>query len=159
MPVESVSVSAEGIVNDLRLASSCRTPVLISASGPESARTLAYEIHDMSIRSAGPFRAFRARSFPTDADALYRACHELKRLSHWGTLYIDGVEETPVVSLKAAFDELLRLSPVYDVRLICGTAVKLHEYVQNGLFDEACFYRLNALHIDALRMTSHHPES
>ena len=158
-PVECVSLAAEGIVTDVRLAAGCRAPVLVSASTPDAARAIAYEIHDQSPRAVGPFRAFRARGFPTDRGALHRTCRDLKRLSHWGTLYIDRVEEIPGAAVRVALEELFGANGLYDLRLICGTSVRLHDYVRSGLFDEAWFYRLNVVHIDALWMTSSRLES
>lgn len=141
------------MVEDEALAAGLSTTVLISAATPAAVETIAYRIHQGSIRASRPFICVNAADFPSEEHLLGAACLRLFNAAHGGTVFLNNVErmsspmQQQFTVLLDAFE--LGRSAHDALRLVSGTTVWLFERVCAGTFSEALFYRLNVLHLQS----------
>ncbi len=137
-----------------------------SGTGKELA---ARRIHELSLRSSGPFIVLDCAAYPQtlleaemfghEKGAFTGAVHARKglfELAQGGTLFLDEVGDIPLPSqvklLRALqFKEFHRLGSEtvtrVDVRVIAATARNLREEIDRGTFREDLYYRLHVIPI------------
>lgn len=149
--------------------------VLITGENGTGKDLLAREIHNHSGRRNGPMVSVDAGAIPetlfeselfghakgafTDAYADKAGKIEL---AEGGTLFLDEIGNIPL-HLQAKLLRVLQNRTVtrvgdtkprsVDIRLVCATNIDLRRNVQEGLFREDLFYRINtmSIHLPALR--------
>jgi len=149
--------------------------VLITGETGSGKEMVARAIHGLSPFSNGPFVAVNCGAIPesliegelfghekgafTGAHALHKGKFELARN---GTLFLDEIGEMPL-ALQARLLRVLEEQQLYriggerpisiNVRVVAATQVNLEKAVDDKLFREDLYYRLNVLrvHIPALR--------
>ncbi|OGG94600.1 MAG: hypothetical protein A2527_05290 [Candidatus Lambdaproteobacteria bacterium RIFOXYD2_FULL_50_16] len=149
--------------------------VLITGETGTGKEMAAHAIHDLSRYKNGPFIAVNCGAIPetliegelfghekgafTGAGNLHKGKFEL---AQEGTLFLDEIGEMPLL-LQARLLRVLEERAVYriggekpipvDLRVLAATRVDLAKAVENGLFREDLYYRLNILplHLPALR--------
>lgn len=149
--------------------------VLITGETGTGKEMVARAIHELSPFSNGPFVAVNCGAIPetliegelfghekgsfTGAQAQHRGKFELAKN---GTLFLDEIGEMPL-ALQARLLRVLEERQFYRVggerpiqiqlRIVAATQVHLEKSVDDGLFREDLYYRLNVLrvHLPALR--------
>ena len=146
------------------------TTVLITGESGTGKELVAQGIHDKSSRADMPFIAVNCGGVPETLleseffgymkGAFTGANQNKKGLfaeADGGTLFLDEIGELPL-SLQVKLLRVLQegeIRPVgagktvkIDVRMIAATSRNLEEDVQNGLFRDDLFFRLNVVHLD-----------
>ena len=149
--------------------------VLVTGETGSGKEMVARAIHGLSPFSNGPFVAVNCGAIPesliegelfghekgafTGAHSLHKGKFELARN---GTLFLDEIGEMPL-ALQARLLRVLEEGQLYriggeksvkiNVRVVAATQVNLEKAVEDKLFREDLYYRLNVLrvHIPALR--------
>ncbi|MCP4752049.1 MAG: sigma-54-dependent Fis family transcriptional regulator [Proteobacteria bacterium] len=168
------SVMRRGLMVLPKIAAS-RHGVLITGETGTGKEMVARAIHELSPFAGGPFVAVNCGAIPesliegelfghekgsfTGAQTLHRGKFELARN---GTLFLDEIGEMPL-ALQARLLRVLEEMQFYRVggekpvhihlRIVAATQVNLEKSVEDGLFREDLYYRLNVLriHLPALR--------
>jgi len=157
------------IVELIKQIAPSRSTVFISGETGTGKEMAAQSIHHYSPRrnksfinincGAIPENLLEAELFGFEPGAFTGAIKPKRgkiELAHEGTLFLDEISElTPVMQVKLLRvlqnSEFERLGSVetkkVDIRLIAATNVDLEERVENGLFREDLFYRLNVIAI------------
>ena len=147
-----------------------QAPVLIHGETGTGKELVARLIHEQGPRRTGPFIAINCGAIPrdlmeseffghkkgsftgafSDKQGLFEAANE-------GTLFLDEVAELPLdlqVKLLRAIQEK-KVRPVGDtlekttnIRLISATHRNLHDMINNGLFRQDFYYRINVIPIE-----------
>ena len=158
----------------LRLAASS-VPVAIYGESGSGKELAARDIHALSARSSGPFVPVNCGAIPESLmeseffgarrGAFTGATEDRPgffQAAHGGTLFLDEIAELPLamqVKLLRVIQEgkvrklgSAREEPV-DVRILCATHVHLSQAVQQKIFRQDLYYRLNVieLQLPALR--------
>ena len=144
--------------------------ILITGASGTGKEMLVQGIHNRSQRAAGPFVAVNCAAIPENlleselfgyADGAFTGAKKGGRqgmfeLAHGGTLFLDEIGEMPA-SLQARLLRVLQEREVMplgsekvipiDVRVIAATNKDLGKMVQDGVFREDLYYRLNILRI------------
>ncbi|HEX4478894.1 MAG TPA: sigma 54-interacting transcriptional regulator [Polyangiaceae bacterium] len=143
--------------------------VLVTGESGTGKELVARALHAASDRASGPFIAVNCGAIPEalleselfgHAKGSFTGAHATKSgriaMAQGGTLFLDEIGELPL-SLQVKLLRVLQskeYSPVgdtrtltADVRIVAATNVDLEVAVQNGLFREDLFYRLNVIHI------------
>jgi len=143
--------------------------VLILGESGTGKELAARRIHELSLRSAGPFVVLDCAAYPQtlleaemfghEKGAFTGATHARKglfELAQGGTLFLDEVGDIPLPSqvklLRALqFKEFHRLGGEtltrVDVRVVAATARNLREQIEQGTFREDLYYRLHVIPI------------
>jgi len=149
--------------------------ILVTGETGTGKEMVAHAIHGLSPFSNGPFIAVNCGAIPenliegelfghekgsfTGAQGLHKGKFELAKN---GTLFLDEIGEMPLV-LQARLLRVLEERQFYriggekpistNLRIVAATQVNLEKSVENGLFREDLYYRLNVLrlHIPPLR--------
>lgn len=146
-----------------------RSTVLLSGESGTGKELVARAIHNLSPRKDGPWIAVNCGAIPetlieselfghkkgafTDASQDKAGLFEE---AHKGTLFLDEIAELPMATqvklLRVIQEEEVRRvganhSSKIDVRIIAASLHDLHERVEQGLFREDLFYRLNVINI------------
>ncbi|MEW6349675.1 MAG: sigma-54 dependent transcriptional regulator [Thermodesulfobacteriota bacterium] len=151
------------------------TTVLIQGESGTGKELVAWALHRLSPRGSGPFLTLNCAAVPADLIESELFGHKrgaftgavsdhkgLFRAADTGTLFLDEIEATqPAMQVK-----LLRslqtgevrpvgeiLTQQVDVRLVAASNRDLYQYVNQGLFREDLFYRINVfpIHLAPLR--------
>jgi DNA-binding NtrC family response regulator len=164
------SPSMQALTSQIARVASTETSVLILGESGTGKELVAQTLHKHSRRGTGPF-------IPINCSALPEALLESELFGHkrgaftdaksdrkglfleaeGGTLFLDEVGEIPMTlqpKLLRALEER-RVRPVgdntevaFDVRIISATNRDLEYAVEEGLFREDLFYRLNVIQVE-----------
>jgi PAS domain S-box-containing protein len=152
-----------------RAANSGSTVLILGESGTGK-ELFAHAIHQASRRSGGPFVVLNAVAIPEDLLESELFGHEKGaftgalrtkigrfELAHGGTLFLDEIGDMSI-NLQAKLLRILqeqrfeRVGGVntirVDVRIITATNRDLRRRIQEGLFREDLFYRLNVMRVE-----------
>lgn len=144
-----------------------RTPVLITGESGTGKERVAQLIHQASAQADGPFLPVNCGAIPNDLleseffghikGSFTGAAHDregLFRAASGGTLFLDEVADLPLsmqVKLLRAIQER-KVRPVggdseinIDVRLLSASHHDLDDQVEQGLFRQDLYYRLNVI--------------
>ena len=144
-----------------------------SGSGKE---ILARAIHEQSPRASSPFVTIPCATLVPESfeDVLFGREEEgrvlqvgLLEQAHGGTLFLDAVQEIPLITQgkmvrilqEHEFKRMDGLSSVsVDVRIIASTSIDLKQAIQENLFREDLYYRLNVIPIEVPSLRSRHED-
>ena len=153
-----------------KLAAKSDTTVLLEGESGTGKELLAQSIHNCSYRREGPFVAINCGAIPRDLieselfgydeGAFTGAKHGGRpgkfEMAHGGTLFLDEIGEMPfemqVMLLRVLQQsQIIRVGgtqviPV-DVRIVAATNRNLWQMVQDGMFRDDLYYRLNVMDI------------
>ncbi|WP_372719898.1 sigma-54-dependent transcriptional regulator [Novipirellula sp.] len=160
----------QAVFQQIRQVAATEATVLIQGESGTGKELIARALHDLSDRSSGPFIAVNLGAMPENLLESELFGHEKGSFSGasrqkpgcfeqaaGGTLFLDEVTE---MSAKSQVD-LLRVleSRVFtrvggeelihaDVRIVSATNRSVHELIDEGVFREDLFYRLNVIPIE-----------
>lgn len=134
--------------------------ILIHGESGTGKELVGMAIHNASTRAKGPFVSVKCSALTEEAiQAELFSPNENKgkiQQAHQGTLFLDEVGDLPL-NVQANLLSLLqdgtveshddKYSKDLDVRVIAATHMDLEKAVEDGLFREDLFYRLNVLRI------------
>jgi DNA-binding NtrC family response regulator len=143
--------------------------VLISGETGTGKELVARAVHVLSRRANGPFVPINCGAIPESLiegelfgheKGAFTGAHAARKgkfeSAHGGTLFLDEIGEMPL-SLQVRLLRVLEEKKVYrigaehpvhiNVRVIAATRVDLEKAVNDGLFREDLYYRLNVLRI------------
>ena len=170
------SAAAQEVKRQARRAAQSSSPVLLLGETGTGKELLAHAIHAASPRSRGPLVSVNIAAIPETlleaeffgvAAGAYTGAERKGRdgkfkLADGGTLFLDEIGDMPL-ALQAKLLRALqegeveplgsnRLVP-FDARIVAATSRDLASLVQQGLFREDLYYRLNVLpvRVPALR--------
>lgn len=143
--VEGVSASMRPVEAVIRELSQSEVPVLLLAESGAGKRAIARRIHEMSRRSAQPFRWFQCSTLkPEDLDV----AHDGESESGAGTIFLEELAELNAASQSHLRDVLLQSGKKphgCSARLICGSARDLEVEVKIGRLREDLYYRISGV--------------
>ncbi|GAA5506833.1 sigma-54 dependent transcriptional regulator [Novipirellula caenicola] len=160
----------QAVFQQIRQVAATEATVLVQGESGTGKELIARALHDLSDRSRGPFIAVNLGAMPENLLESELFGHEKGSFSGasrqkpgcfeqaaGGTLFLDEVTE---MSAKSQVD-LLRVleSRVFtrvggeerietDVRIVSATNRSVHELIEEGVFREDLFYRLNVIPIE-----------
>lgn len=163
------SAAMEDIRRTVRKVAATDATILITGENGTGKDVLAREIHALSLRKSGPMVA-------VDAGAITETLFESELFGHvkgaftdahtdhagkfeqadGGTLFLDEIGNIPLhlqAKLLRAIQSrsIVRVGgsrPVpVDIRLICATNMDMERLIDEGLFREDLYYRINTVHI------------
>ena len=164
------SIAFRQAIDLAKLYASTTSTVLITGESGTGKELIAQSIHNASSRRQAPFVAINCASFPETLleselfgyeEGAFTGTKKggksgLFEAGHTGTIFLDEIGDIPVplqTRLLRVLQEreVLRLgssepTPV-DIRVIAATHHKLSTRIEEGLFREDLFYRLNILRI------------
>lgn len=164
------SAAMEDIRRTVRKVAATDATILITGENGTGKDVLAREIHALSLRKSGPMVA-------VDAGAITETLFESELFGHvkgaftdahtdhagkfeqadGGTLFLDEIGNIPLhlqAKLLRAIQSrsIVRVGgsrPVpVDIRLICATNMDMERLIDEGLFREDLYYRINTVHIE-----------
>jgi two-component system response regulator AtoC len=158
------------VYQTIRKVASSRSTVLIAGESGTGKELVARAIHNLSPQANGPWVAINCGAIPEalieselfghKKGAFTDAAHDKRGLfeeASGGTLFLDEIAELPlntqVKLLRALQEQEIRRvgenKPIkVNVRIIAASLHNLSERVQEGLFREDLFYRLNVIPIE-----------
>ena len=158
------------VYQTIRKVASSRSTVLIAGESGTGKELVARAIHNLSPQTNGPWVAINCGAIPEalieselfghKKGAFTDATHDKRGLfeeASGGTLFLDEIAELPlntqVKLLRALQEQEIRRvgenKPIkVNVRIIAASLHNLGERVQEGLFREDLFYRLNVIPIE-----------
>jgi CBS domain-containing protein len=159
--------SRDGNDHDRAIAAHSDLCVLITSDHSGARNEYARSIHSAGPRRSGPFVEFDCglsnmagdRQRPTAAvdDDVAASCRHRFHAARGGTLFLDRIElmgqDVQALLMSLLSERVLRRGvPVAkgdgEPRIIAGATRSLITAISVGTFNEALFYRLNAVHID-----------
>lgn len=134
--------------------------ILIHGESGTGKELVGMAIHNASTRAKGPFVSVKCSALTEEAiqAELFSQTENKGKIqqAHQGTLFLDEVGDLPL-NVQANLLSLLqdgtveshddKYSKDLDVRVIAATHMDLEKAVEDGLFREDLFYRLNVLRI------------
>ncbi|MEB2663434.1 MULTISPECIES: nitrogen regulation protein NR(I), partial [Bordetella] len=151
-----------------RLAQS-KVTVLITGESGTGKELVARALHGHGARAGGPFVALNAAAIPRDLleaelfgheRGAFTGANTLRRgrfeEAHGGTLFLDEIGDMPIelqtrllrVLAEGSFYRVGGAQPVrVDVRIVAATHQPLEQRVEQGLFREDLFHRLNVIRL------------
>ncbi len=168
----------ESILLAAQIAHHGNTTVMITGESGTGKELFAHAIHNLSCRSQFPFvrvncaaipeNLLEAELFGYEKGAYTGANKEGKlgkfELANRGTVFLDEIGEMPlsmqskllVVLQEQVVERLGGIHPIkVDLRVIAATNRDLAQMVQEGLFREDLFYRLNVFNITVPALRNH----
>ena len=144
--VEGVSASMRPVEAVIRELAQSDVPVLLLAEGGAGKHATARRIHQMSGRSAHPFRWLQCLT--AEPDDLGVAESNGDGRVNEGTIYLDELADLDV-ECQARLLEALQPTPGngagHGARLICGSARDLEVEVKAGRLREDLYYRISGV--------------
>jgi two-component system response regulator AtoC len=147
--VEGVSASMQPVEAVIRELSQSDVPVLLLAEAGAGKRATARRIHEMSRRSAQPFRWFRCSTLKPE-DLSVTKFDEGAAPVKAGTIFLEELAELSASSQACFRDALLQASNSglpsgSSARFICGSARDLEVEVKAGRLREDLYYRISGV--------------
>lgn len=142
--VEGISASMRPVEAVIRELSQSDVPVLLLAETGAGKHATARRIHEMSRRSAQPFRWFQCSALKPEALDLAHS----EATSGAGTMFLEEVADLNASSQAHLRDVLLRSGKSPNgssARLICGSARDLEVEVKIGRLREDLYYRISGV--------------
>jgi len=143
--VEGLSASMRPVEAIIRELSQSEVPVLLLAESGAGKHATARRIHEMSRRSAQPFRWFQCSSLKSEDLEL---ADDGDGTSGAGTIFLEELAELNATSQSHLRDVLLRSGKKphgCSARLICGSARDLEVEVKIGRLREDLYYRISGV--------------
>ena len=169
MMTQSSSTAMQEVFRAIGRLAQSKVTVLITGESGTGKELVARALHGHGIRSKGPFVALNAAAIPRDLLEAELFGHErgaftgassLRRgrfeEAHNGTLFLDEIGDMPIelqtrllrVLAEGSFYRVGGAQPVrVDVRIVAATHQPLELRVEQGLFREDLFHRLNVIRL------------
>ncbi len=169
------STAMRGLLSLIRKVSPTESTVLVLGESGTGKELVATSIHDNSERHNNPFIKLNCAAIPAELleselfgheKGAFTGANKFKPgkfdMANGGTIFLDEIGDMPL-SLQAKILRVLQEREFYrvggsrtikvDVRIIASTNKNLERMVQEGIFREDLFYRLNVftLHLPPLR--------
>ncbi len=169
MMTQSSSTAMQEVFRAIGRLAQSKVTVLITGESGTGKELVARALHGHGMRSSGPFVALNAAAIPRDLLEAELFGHErgaftgasnLRRgrfeEAHNGTLFLDEIGDMPLelqtrllrVLAEGSFYRVGGAQPVrVDVRIVAATHQPLELRVEQGLFREDLFHRLNVIRL------------
>ncbi len=146
--VEAVSASMRPVEAVIRELSQSDVPVLLLAEAGGGKHATARRIHEMSRRSAQPFRSFKCSTL--NPEELSGTERDVQSPSSVGTIFLDELADLSGDSQEYLRDALLQapgrgVPSVCSARFICGSARDLEVEVKARRLREDLYYRISGV--------------
>lgn len=163
------SPAMEGLKQQIRKVARSQAPIFISGESGSGKELVARAIHQLGPRSSAPFVPVNCGAIPTELmeseffghkKGSFTGAHQDKQglflAAHGGTLLLDEVADLPlsmqVKLLRAIQEKSIRAvgseeEITVDVRILSATHKDLVKEVQNNLFRQDLFYRINVIEL------------
>ncbi|WP_020410255.1 sigma-54-dependent transcriptional regulator [Hahella ganghwensis] len=159
----------ERLRGQIRKLARSQAPIYISGESGSGKEMVARSIHEQGPRSSGPFVPVNCGAIPSELMESEFFGHKkgaftgavenkegLFKAADGGTLFLDEVADLPLTMqvklLRAIQEKAVR--PVgeqkevqVDVRILSATHKDLHQLVEDGLFRQDLFYRINVIEL------------
>ncbi|MFQ1061812.1 nitrogen regulation protein NR(I) [Bordetella trematum] len=169
MMTQSSSTAMQEVFRAIGRLAQSKVTVLITGESGTGKELVARALHAHGARASGPFVALNAAAIPRDLleaelfgheRGAFTGANTLRRgrfeEAHGGTLFLDEIGDMPIelqtrllrVLAEGGFyrvggSQLLRV----DVRIVAATHQPLEQRVEQGLFREDLFHRLNVIRL------------
>lgn len=169
MMTQSSSTAMQEIFRAIGRLAQSKVTVLVTGESGTGKELVARALHAHGARSSGPFVALNAAAIPRDLleaelfgheRGAFTGANTLRRgrfeEAHGGTLFLDEIGDMPIelqtrllrVLAEGSFYRVGGAQPVrVDVRIIAATHQMLEQRVEQGLFREDLFHRLNVIRL------------
>jgi nitrogen regulation protein NR(I) len=169
MMTQSSSTAMQEVFRAIGRLAQSRVTVLITGESGTGKELVARALHAHGSRANGPFVALNAAAIPRDLleaelfgheRGAFTGANTLRRgrfeEAHGGTLFLDEIGDMPLelqtrllrVLAEGSFYRVGGSQPVrVDVRIVAATHQPLEQRVQQGLFREDLFHRLNVIRL------------
>jgi two-component system response regulator AtoC len=148
--VEGVSASMRPVEAVIRELAQSDVPVLVLAEPGAGKHATAQRIHQMSQRSAQPFRWFQCLGLEPEDLQVLRERENMEEQASAGTIYLQELADLSS-ECQGRLLEALPQSPGNGItgseraRLICGSARDLEVEVKRGRLREDLYYRISGV--------------
>jgi len=169
MMTQSSSAAMQEVFRAIGRLAQSRVTVLITGESGTGKELVARALHGHGSRASGPFVALNAAAIPRDLleaelfgheRGAFTGANTLRRgrfeEAHGGTLFLDEIGDMPLelqtrllrVLAEGSFYRVGGSQPVrVDVRIVAATHQPLEQRVEQGLFREDLFHRLNVIRL------------
>ena len=169
MMTQSSSTAMQEVFRAIGRLAQSRVTVLITGESGTGKELVARALHGHGARANGPFVALNAAAIPRDLleaelfgheRGAFTGANTLRRgrfeEAHGGTLFLDEIGDMPLelqtrllrVLAEGSFYRVGGSQPVrVDVRIVAATHQPLEQRVEQGLFREDLFHRLNVIRL------------
>ncbi|OZI18998.1 nitrogen regulation protein NR(I) [Bordetella genomosp. 9] len=169
MMTQSASPAMQEIFRAIGRLAQSKVTVLITGESGTGKELVARALHGHGARAKGPFVALNAAAIPRDLleaelfgheRGAFTGANTLRRgrfeEAHGGTLFLDEIGDMPIelqtrllrVLAEGTFYRVGGAQPVrVDVRIVAATHQPLEQRVEQGLFREDLFHRLNVIRL------------
>ncbi|AUL19818.1 nitrogen regulation protein NR(I) [Bordetella holmesii] len=169
MMTQSSSTAMQEVFRAIGRLAQSKVTVLITGESGTGKELVARALHGHGARAGGPFVALNAAAIPRDLleaelfgheRGAFTGANTLRRgrfeEAHGGTLFLDEIGDMPIelqtrllrVLAEGSFYRVGGSQPVrVDVRIVAATHQPLEQRVEQGLFREDLFHRLNVIRL------------
>ncbi|SEI42693.1 nitrogen regulation protein NR(I) [Achromobacter sp. NFACC18-2] len=169
MMTQSSSTAMQEVFRAIGRLAQSKVTVLITGESGTGKELVARALHGHGVRANGPFVALNAAAIPRDLleaelfgheRGAFTGANNLRRgrfeEAHGGTLFLDEIGDMPIelqtrllrVLAEGSFYRVGGAQPVrVDVRIVAATHQPLEQRVEQGLFREDLFHRLNVIRL------------
>ena len=169
MMTQSSSTAMQEVFRAIGRLAQSKVTVLITGESGTGKELVARALHGHGVRAGGPFVALNAAAIPRDLleaelfgheRGAFTGANTLRRgrfeEAHGGTLFLDEIGDMPIelqtrllrVLAEGSFYRVGGAQPVrVDVRIVAATHQPLEQRVEQGLFREDLFHRLNVIRL------------
>lgn len=169
MMTQSASTAMQEVFRAIGRLAQSKVTVLITGESGTGKELVARALHGHGLRAGGPFVALNAAAIPRDLleaelfgheRGAFTGANNLRRgrfeEAHGGTLFLDEIGDMPIelqtrllrVLAEGSFYRVGGAQPVrVDVRIVAATHQPLEQRVEQGLFREDLFHRLNVIRL------------
>ncbi len=169
MMTQSSSTAMQEVFRAIGRLAQSKVTVLITGESGTGKELVARALHGHGVRASGPFVALNAAAIPRDLleaelfgheRGAFTGANNLRRgrfeEAHGGTLFLDEIGDMPIelqtrllrVLAEGSFYRVGGAQPVrVDVRIVAATHQPLEQRVEQGLFREDLFHRLNVIRL------------